>query len=44
MSVSPVFGPITGGSQLTIMGTGLDVGNSARITLDGSTGPVCEVM
>ncbi len=44
MSVSPVFGPIAGGSQLTIMGTGLNVGNSARITLDGSTGPVCEVM
>ncbi len=44
MSVSPVFGPIAGGSQLTIMGTGLDVGNSARITLDGSAGPVCEVM
>ncbi len=44
MSVSPVFGPIAGGSQLTIMGTGLDVGNSARITLDGSTGPVCEIM
>ncbi len=44
MSVSPVFGPIAGGSQLTIVGTGLDVGNSARITLDGSTGPVCEVM
>ncbi len=44
MSVSPEFGPIAGGSQLTIMGTGLDVGNSARITLDGSTGPVCEIM
>ncbi len=44
MSVSPVFGPIAGGSQLTIVGTGLDVGNSARITLDRSTGPVCEVM
>ncbi len=44
MSVSPVFGPIAGGSQLTIMGTGLDVGNTAYSTLDGSTGPVCEIM
>ena len=44
VSVNPVFGPIAGGSNLTIMGTGLDIGNSARVTLNGSTGPECEVM
>ena len=34
-SVKPAFGSIEGGSRLTINGTGLDIGTSTRITLDG---------
>ena len=44
-SVEPGFGPIAGGSELTIRGTGLDIGNTATVTLDtdGAAG-TCQVM
>ena len=35
-SVEPEFGPIAGGSRLIIRGTGLDIGNTARIILDAA--------
>ena len=40
-SVSPTIGPIAGGSSLRVEGTGLDVGNSARVFLNGENGPEC---
>ena len=40
-SVSPIIGPIAGGSSLRVEGTGLDVGNSARVFLNGENGPEC---
>ena len=39
-SVEPVFGPIAGGSELRVNGTGLDIGNTATVTLHG---PECSV-
>ena len=43
-SVEPAFGPIAGGSRLTINGTGLDIGASTRITLDEARGLECRDM
>ena len=43
-SVEPVFGPIAGGSTLTVRGTGLNIGNSAMVRLDGAAGPKCSFM
>ena len=42
-SVEPVFGPIAGGSELRVNGTGLDIGNTARVTLYETAGPECSV-
>ena len=42
-SVEPVFGPIAGGSELRVSGTGLDIGNTARVTLHETAGPECSV-
>ena len=39
--VSPDIGPIAGGSSLKVEGTGLDVGNSARVFLNGENGTEC---
>ena len=43
-SVEPDFGPIAGGSRLRISGTGLNIGSSVRVTLDGAAGPECVAM
>lgn len=43
-SVEPTYGPIAGGSVLTIRGTDLNIGNSARVTLYGYDGPRCNIM
>ena len=43
-SVEPAFGPIAGGSRLTINGTGLDIGTSTRITLDEARELECRDM
>ena len=43
-SVEPAFGPIAGGSRLTINGTGLDIGTSTRIILDEARGLECRDM
>ena len=43
-SVEPAFGPIAGGSTLTVRGTGLNIGNSAMVRLDGATGAGCSFM
>ena len=43
ISVEPVFGPIAGGSELRVSGTGLDIGNTARVTLNETTGPECSI-
>ena len=43
-SVEPAFGPIAGGTRLTINGTGLDIGTSTRITLDEARGLECRDM
>ena len=40
-SVMPTWGSIAGGSQLRVSGTGLDIGNAARVTLNGEDGPEC---
>ena len=40
-SVFPIIGPIAGGSSLRVEGTGLDVGNSARVFLNGENGTEC---
>ena len=39
-SIEPSFGPIAGGTELTVRGSGLDVGTSVNVTLDG---PECTV-
>ena len=43
-SVEPSFGPIAGGSTLTVRGTGLNIGNSAMVRLDGAAGAECIFM
>lgn len=43
ISVEPAFGPIAGGSVLTIRGMDLNIGNSARVTLYGYFGRQCNV-
>lgn len=35
-SVEPMFGPIAGGTQLTVRGSGLDIGSSVNVTVDGT--------
>ena len=44
VSVDPPWGPIAGGSELTITGDDLNIGNSASVTLYGYSGPQCDVM
>ena len=44
ISVEPSFGPIAGGSTLTVRGTGLNIGNSAMVRLDEAAGPECSIM
>ena len=43
-SVQPTFGPISGGTELTIRGSGLDIGSFVNITLNGIPGPECSVV
>ena len=46
MSVDPAFGPIAGGTEVIIEGTGLDIGNSATVTVlavDGASA-ACNIM
>ena len=43
ISVEPVFGPIAGGSELRVSGTGLDIGNTARVTPNETAGPECSI-
>ena len=43
-SVEPYFGPIAGGSTLTVRGTGLNIGNSAMVRLEGAAGAECIFM
>ena len=46
MSVDPAFGPIAGGTEVIIGGTGLDIGNSATVTVlavDGAAA-ACSIM
>ena len=43
-SVEPAFGPIAGGSTLTVRGSGLNIGNSAMVRLDGAAGAECSFM
>ena len=46
MSVDPAFGPIAGGTEVIIEGTGLDIGDSATVTVlavDG-TETACSIM
>ncbi len=42
ISVVPDFGPRAGGSELRVSGSGLDIGNSVRVFLDGAT--ECRIM
>ena len=44
VSVWPVFGPIAGGSILTIEGTDFDIGNRADVTLYGYNALGCNVL
>ena len=41
--VEPSFGPMSGGTSITIRGTGLNISNveDTRVTLDGEDGPEC---
>ena len=43
ISVEPVFGPIAGGSELRVSGTGLDIGNTARVTPNETAVPECSI-
>ena len=43
-SVSPLLGPIAGGTSLTITGTNLNTGLNAVVRLNGETGPICVLM
>ena len=44
-SVSPTFGPMAGGSTLTVSGTILNIGNTenTRVTLNGSDALECAI-
>lgn len=46
ISVEPDFGPIAGGTELIIEGTGLDIGNSATVTILAGDGAAaaCTIM
>ena len=46
MSVDPAFGPIAGGTEVIIGGTGLDIGNSATVTVLAVDGieTACSIM
>ena len=43
--IEPVLGPMSGGTSITIRGTGLNVGNTedTRVTLDGEDGQECTI-
>ena len=43
--VEPSFGPMSGGTSITIRGTGLNISNveDTRVTLDGEDGPECRI-
>ena len=43
--IEPARGPMSGGTFITIRGTGLNVGNieDTRVTLDGEDGPECTI-
>ena len=43
--VEPSFGPMSGGTSITIRGTGLNISNveDTQVTLDGENGPECIV-
>ena len=43
--IEPALGPMSGGTSITIRGTGLNVGNTedTRVTLDGEDGPECRI-
>ena len=41
VSVSPLLGPIAGGTLLTITGTNLNTGLNAVVRLKGTNGPIC---
>ena len=43
--VEPSFGPMSGGTSITIRGTGLNISNveDTRVTLDGEGGPECTI-
>ena len=47
-SVTPTFGPVAGGTKITVGGTGLKVGNheNTRISLEVSRGSsyICNIM
>ena len=43
--VEPPIGPMSGGTSITIRGTGLNISNvdDTRVTLDGENGPECMI-
>ena len=43
--VEPSFGPMSGGTSITIQGNGLNISNveDTRVTLDGEDGPECRI-
>ena len=43
--VEPLLGPMSGGTSITIRGTGLNISNvdDTRVTLDGVNGPECRI-
>ena len=43
--VEPSLGPMSGGTSITIRGTGLNISNveDTRVTLDGVNGPECRI-
>ena len=43
--VEPSFGPMSGGTSITIRGTGLNISNveDTQVTLDGEDGPECTI-
>ena len=43
--IEPALGPMSGGTSITLRGTGLNVGNTedTRVTLNGVDGPECRI-
>ena len=44
LSLNPKFGPISGGTNLIIIGSNLNIGSSAIVRIGRSLGPLCDLL